>query len=250
MVKDGRIEKERGQHALLTANAIDWTRRVTGLISSILVFKIIWSFVEGRQFSPEGSWALVQVIVVIYFFSWSLAALKGIRTQAVVLNSTGGISINMPLPGIFALAVSLPIGAFAMMLVLFGEGFESTLLPFWGRSITELLVVLLALFWLWDMVWHFLVRRSVRRMIDSSKANLQGRNKRYFELEKICALETFLFGNWRIYRIFFGMVVVIFLCFLMAFIEEYVYIPKLDVSIHLEAAISIVTFVFVLVSEG
>lgn len=192
----------------------------------------------------------MQIIVVIYFFSWSLAALKGIRTQAVVLNSTGGISSKMPLPGIFALAVGLPIGAFAMMLVLFGEGFKSTFLPFWDKSITELLVVLLAAFWLWDTAWHFLVRRSVRVMVDSSKVNLQGRNKRYFELEKIGALETFLFGNWRIYRISFGLIIVVFLFFLMAFIKEYIYIPKLDVSIHLEAGISIVTFVFVLVSEG
>lgn len=250
MSRESFIEKERGQHVLLTANAIDWTRRLTSMISSVLAFKIIWSFMEGRRFSPEGSWALVQIIVVLYFLSWSLAALTGIKTQAVVLNSTGGISSKMPLPAVFALAVGLPIGAFTMFLVLFGERFKTELLPFWDRSITEFLVVLLAAFWLWDMAWHFLARKSIRLMVDSSKANLEAENKRYCELEKISVLEAFIFGVWRIYRISFGIIVVVFLLFSMVFIKKYLYIPVLDVSIPMEAEIAIVTFIFVIVSEG
>jgi hypothetical protein len=250
MSREWFIEKERGQHVLLTANAIHWTQRLTGIISSALAFKIIFSFIEGRRFSPEGSWALVQIIVVLYYLSWSLAALTGIKTQAVVLNSTGGISSKMPLPAVIALAVGLPIGAFTMYLVLFGEGFKTRLLPFWDRSITEFLVVLLAAFWLWDIAWHFLVRRSIRLMADSSKANLEAQNKRYCELEKIKVLETFIFGSWRIYRISFGLAVVVFLLFSIVFMEKYLYIPKLDVSIPIEALIAIVTFIFVLVSEG
>lgn len=138
MSKAYELYNKGKDHTEFSIKAISKIRILGSIISTGIVSKIIWAFINSFTISSQASWELVQLIVTIYFFSWFLAALKGIEVQALVLNSISGIS-NRSLPEYLALLIGFPIGAASMLMVLFGEIVVPYIAFFWNRSITQLL---------------------------------------------------------------------------------------------------------------
>ena len=136
-----------------------------------------------------------------------------------------------------------------MGLVLFSHRLEPLVINFWSSSITQLLALILAVFWLWDMLWHWSVRKTMIQRIERTKNNLKGPTKRYVELEQLSLLEHFLYGQWRVYRQIFG-VIVIFIILYAVFFLDGISIPMVGFTSSTDSFASVTVFFFVIISEA
>ncbi len=213
------IEEEKRKHIEFSNKVIKAIRILASVIFSVFILKIFKSLIKGLSFSPESTWEIVQVIVILYFLSWFLAALKGAEIQSVVLSTSAGTSFKS-FPSFLALMVGFPIGAVSLSLVLFHTVTDVFVTNLFKISTIKLLSILLLIFWIWDIFWHFSVRRTMSKMIQSSTDILsRSTNKRYIENEQILLFEKFIIGKWRVIRIITGFLAILALL-LVVFLDN------------------------------
>lgn len=250
MSKSRELEFNRRDQIRLSSKASSIVRILANFVTAFFVVKILWEFVAGFSLTPQGAWAFVQITSLVYFWSWFRAAIKGIETQSLLLNSTTS-SDQIPFAGYFALVVGFPIGVAAMGLVLFPNLAGEWISSYWSRSVTELLVVILAVFWIWDMLWQWSVRKTMLGRIERTKASfIQSTAKRYIEIEQLFFLEAFLFGRWRILRQIFGVVVIVSLLMVVFVTDTRINVPILQATVSKISVVAISVFLFVVISEG
>jgi len=246
MSKKINLESNRRDLVRLSIKTTKIVRLLGSLVSIFLVAKLFSRLIEGLSFSSESAWKITQITILIYYWSWFFAALKGIETQSLLLN-TADDSDKIPFAGYFGLFVGFPLGVAAMTLLLFPNVIEMLSLNYWFDSPTQLLVFILAVFWIWDMLWHWSVRKTMRTRIDKTKINLK---KKYIELEQLLYLEYFIFGKWRLFRIIIGAIVIASLIFMIFNLEKNINIPLFETYVSSDLIIAIILFLFVIISEG
>lgn len=246
MSKKDNLESNRRDLVRLSIKTTKIVRLLGSLVSIILVAKLFSGLIEGLSLSSGSAWKIAQITILIYYWSWFFAALKGIETQSLLLNTTDK-SDRIPFAGYFGLFVGFPIGVAAMTLLLFPNIIEVLSLNYWFDSPTELLVFILAVFWIWDMLWHWSVRKTMRTRIEKTKINLK---EKYIELEQLLYLEYFIFGAWRVLRIIIGAIVIGSLIFIIFNLKKDIEIPLVETSVSGDLIIAIIMFLFVIISEG
>lgn len=246
MSKKNNLESNRRDLVRLSIKTTKIVRLLGSLVSIILVAKLFSGLIEGLSLSSGSAWKIAQITILIYYWSWFFAALKGIETQSLLLNTTDK-SDRIPFAGYFGLFVGFPIGVAAMTLLLFPNIIEVLSLNYWFDSSTELLVFILAVFWIWDMLWHWSVRKTMRTRIEKTKINLK---EKYIELEQLLYLEYFIFGKWRVLRIIIGAIVIGSLVFIIFNLKKDIEIPLIETSVSGDLIIAIIMFLFVIISEG
>jgi hypothetical protein len=252
MSKQRDLEYERRNLIQLSNNESKLVRILANMLSTLFVGDIFLGFLSGFNPTPNNVWIFLQITIVIYFWSWFLAAVKGIEIQSLLLVTTNSAEEKMPFSAYFALSIGVPIGILAMIVVLYKDiqMVSDFIAKFGGGSLTELLVFLLAAFWIWDMLWHISVRKTMRSMIDASKERMQGKTKKYVEQEQLVFFEGFIFGGWRFLRIYFGLIVIRMLIFISIFFDDVIIMPILNYMFNVDGVLAILIFGFVVISEA
>lgn len=168
----------------------------------------------------------------------------------MLLSTTNKYEDKIPFSGYFALAIGIPIGVLAMIVTLYKDIVSPFIFVVWTGTIVELLVFILAAFWIWDILWHLSVRKTMRNMIDISKERLAGPPKKYFEQEQLQFFEDFIFGAWRFWRIFFGIFIISALIILSLSFNDLIIIPMTEIILKTDSVLSILIFLFVVISEA
>lgn len=243
-------ETSRRNLIKLSIKSISLVKSVAGILSTLLVAKIFIELINNINITPAATWLFIQFTVIIYFLSWVQAALKGIETQSILLNSTADKEGKMPFAGYFALSIGVPIGSAIMALVLYKDQLSPFITNLMKISTMDLMVYLLSAFWLWDMFWHISVRQTMRQMIKKSKDNIRNDFGESSELEQVNALEFFMLGQWRFLRITFGILVMLFLIYISTTNNGIIQIPIITNSINKDSFLAILIFLFVMISEG
>lgn len=252
MSKQRNLEYERRNLIQLSNNESKLVRILANMLSTLFVGDIFLGFLSGFNPTPNNVWIFLQITIVIYFWSWFLAAVKGIEIQSLLLVTTNSAEEKMPFSAYFALSIGVPIGILAMIVVLYKDiqMVSDFIAKFGGGSLTELLVFLLAAFWIWDMLWHISARKTMRSMIDASKERMQGKTKKYVEQEQLVFFEGFIFGGWRFLRIYFGLIVIRMLIFISIFFDDVIIMPILNYMFNVDGVLAILIFGFVVISEA
>lgn len=117
MSKQRDLEYERRNLIQLSHNESKLVRTLANVLSTLFVGNIFLGFLSGFNPTPNSIFIFFQVTIVIYFWSWFLAAIKGIEIQSLLLVTTNSKGVKMPFSAYFALL----IGVLAMIVVLYKD---------------------------------------------------------------------------------------------------------------------------------